>query len=558
MTRSDAISVLTWVIVAPVTRIFSLSPSVSWASRSSTESAEHCARGLLNRTPISLSIRAIALAVVVERARLRHPTAMNTGNDPDRRTDMSCQESGPLGVRTIAQHVGRRRRLFVLCVAALTAGLASPATADNGTRPDDEMVGPGFGLVHGSPAAADGYTLVDPLNTPNIHLVDEAGAVVHSWANTRRPGNSVYLLENGQLLRTAKSDRNVFTEGRGRGGIVELINWGGRVAWHYEYANKRHLQHHDVEPMPNGNVLLLAWEHIDRDEAIAMGRDPALVSEEGLWSEEVVEVDPRRDRIVWRWRMWDHLVQDRDPDKPNYGEVSEQIGRMDVNFDGGPVDWLHANSVAYNAELDQVAISFRRSSEVWVIDHVPSTRKAAGRAGDALFRWGNPAVYQRGDSTDQQLFGQHNAYWIPEGRPGAGHILIFNNGSEDTRPYSSVDEIAPVMRGRRYAQDAAGRFLPATSERVYPNHESEHWLSSAISGAQRQPNGNTLIADGPAGRIFEVTEGGEVVWDYVNPYYDASAEVGTSSRGDPVIPWRVFRAERYPPDHPGLARLTKG
>lgn len=458
--------------------------------------------------------------------------------------------------KLIAANRCRHCALVVFVAAAFVlVGLPSPASAQNAGRPDDEKVGPGFGLVRREPGAANGYTLIDPLNTPNVYLVGMDGEVVHTWANSRRPGNSTYLLRSGKLLRTAKSDRNVFPDGRGRGGVVELIGWGGRVKWHFDYATEQHLQHHDVEPMPNGNVLLLAWEHIGNEQAIAMGRDAELLTSDALWSEEVVEVNPRTDRIVWRWRIWDHLVQDRDRAKPNYGSVAESPGRMDVNFPGGPRDWLHANSVAFDADLDQVMVSFRRASEIWVIDHSISTREAAGPAGDAKFRWGNPAIYDHGDSTDQQLFGQHNAEWIPKGRPGAGNILVFNNGAEDTRPYSSVDEISPATTRGRYRTDSEGRFLPEAAQRVHPKDESQRWLSEAISGAQRQPNGNTLIADGPAGRVFEVTAQGQVVWEYVNPFYDASDDPGTSARGEPVIPWRVFRAERYPPTYAGLARI---
>ena len=227
------------------------------------------------------------------------------------------------------------RALVVMTVAACAFVGMSAAVALGPSRPDDEKVGPGFGLFREAPAAADGYTLIDPLNTPNVHLVGMDGEVVHTWANSRRPGNSVYLLRNGQLLRTAKSDRHVFSDGRGRGGVVELIGWGGRVKWHYSYATAAHLQHHDVEPMPNGNVLLLAWESMTNEQAIAMGRDPELLTADALWSEEVVEVDPHTSQIVWRWRVWDHLVQDRDAAKPNFGTVAQSPGRMNVNFPGG-------------------------------------------------------------------------------------------------------------------------------------------------------------------------------------------------------------------------------
>jgi hypothetical protein len=437
--------------------------------------------------------------------------------------------------------------LVIAVVALVTGTTALVLTISRGSAE--------FGLVRHDTGSSDGYTLYGPLNTSDTFLVDMNGEVVHHWPNTARPGNSAYLLPNGQLLRTEKSTRPEFKLGRGRGGVIEEVDPDGTVAWRLEFVSDEHLQHHDIEPLPNGNILLLAWERHSNDEAIAVGRAPELLRSHTFWSEMVVEIDPSTNAVVWQWRVWDHLVQDRDPNKPSYGSVADEPGRLDVNFPGGPRDWLHANSVAYNAELDQVMISLRRLSEIWIVDHATTTEAARGSAGDLLFRWGNPAVYRRGDASDQQLFGQHDAEWIPAGHSGAGRILVFNNGSEETRPYSSVDEIDPTFLAGRYELGPDGTFLPARSTRVHPRRAEDRWLSSALSGAQRLPNGNTLIVDGPAGRLFEVTPAGESVWEYVNPFYERGRRRGTSPRGDPVLPWRVFNAEHYPPDYPGLRRL---
>jgi len=412
-------------------------------------------------------------------------------------------------------------------------------------------------LITRAPGAFGGYTLYGPLNTSATYLIDMDGTVVHQWERTGRPGNSVYLLPDSRLLRTEKSPRPVFRSGRGRGGVIEEIDWDGRVRWRFEYASSQHLQHHDIEPLPNGNVLLLAWERHSRAEAIAMGRDPALLPHDAFWSEKVVEVDRRTSRVVWEWRVWDHLVQDRDPEKPNFGVVADHPGRMDVNFPGGPRDWLHANSVQYHPGHDQIVISLRRPSEIWIIDHSISTRAARGPAGDLRFRWGNPAVYHRGTPADRQLFDQHDAEWIPEGSPGAGHLLVFNNGDQGVREFTTVDEIVPVMVGREYARGNDGAYLPERLQAVYPSaEEHERWWSGAISGAQRLPNGNTLIVDGPVGRLFEVTPSGQKVWEYVNPFHPEQVNPGRNRRGEEIVQWRVFNAQRYAPDYPGLRWLT--
>jgi hypothetical protein len=194
---------------------------------------------------------------------------------------------------------------------------------------------------------------------------------------------------------------------------------------------------------------------------------------------------------------------------------------------------------------------------VWIVDHSPATREARGAAGELLFRWGNPAIYHHGDASDRQLFDQHDAHWIPDGLPGAGNLLVFNNGHQGVREYSTVDEIALVVAGGGYGRANNGRYLPATVTPVYPDGPGgERWWSGAISGAQRLANGNTLIVDGPVGRLFEVTATGEKVWEYVNPYFPENATPGTNGRGGEIVQWRVFNATRYAPDYPGLTGLV--
>ena len=406
--------------------------------------------------------------------------------------------------------------------------------------------------------AFEGYTLVAPSESKTTYLVDLDGDVVHRWRAGLTPGLQVELLPDGRLLRPAKvKKRTPFSKGNGWGGRIELLDWDGEVAWRYEYAEDQHLQHHDVEHLPNGNVLLLAWELVGEDEAIAAGRDPELLRDGELWPEHVVEVDPRTDRIVWEWHAWDHLIQDRDPAKPNFGDPAANPRRIDLNYvtDGGANDWMHANSVAYNPDLDQIVLSVRSFHEIWVIDHAVSTEEARGPAGDLRFRWGNPAAYGRGDVAPRMSFGQHDAEWIAPGLDGAGRISVFNNGTL-YRPYTTVDEVAPAMNGRDYVVDESGVFDARVARVVWPREPDPAFFAHHTSGAQRLPNGNTLIADGPHGVLFEVTPAGEKVWEYVNPFFDKGAEVIELDEQEVFKKRRLFRAERYPPDYPGLAALN--
>ena len=213
---------------------------------------------------------------------------------------------------------------------------------------------------------------------------------------------------------------------------------------------------------------------------------------------------------------------------------------------------MHANGIDYNEQLDQIVLSVRHFNELWVIDHSTTTEEAAGhsggnsgKGGDLLYRWGNPRAYRAGDTGDQTLWSQHDAQWIEPGLPRAGNLLVFNNGNG--RPggnYSTVDEITPPVDGfGNYSLVPGQAYGPADlTWTVFVLY------SSFISGAQRLPNGNTLIDSGAQGTFFEITPDGENVWRYVNPINAAGALWQGATRSGNA----VFRATRYAPDYPGL------
>jgi hypothetical protein len=189
-------------------------------------------------------------------------------------------------------------------------------------------------------------------------------------------------------------------------------------------------------------------------------------------------------------------------------------------------DMTHFNGVAYNPDLNQIAVSVHAFSEFWILDHGTTTAEAAGhkggragKGGDLLYRWGNPRTYRAGTRADQKLFRQHNAHWIPKGLPGEGHLLVFNNGNGRTGGnFSSVDELAlPVDADGRYACKPGTAYGPDQPLWSYVAPKKDEFYSSFISGAQRLPNGNTLVCSGANGTVFEVTAGKEIVWKYVNP-----------------------------------------
>lgn len=417
---------------------------------------------------------------------------------------------------------------------------------------------PALGLVHSDAGQQEGYVLFAPLSSTVTYLIDKQGKQVHSWQSKYSPGKSAYLLPDGSLLRTGNFG-NVYFRMPGNGGIIEKYNWDGKLTWSYQLSDSLQCQHHDVYPLPNGNVLAIVCEVKTAAEAIAAGRDPMHV-DKILYSEKIVEIKPEgksSGKIVWEWKAWDHLIQDFDPSKANYGVVSKHPELMDINFvyseAGDETDWLHFNSIAYNPELNQIMLSSFNLSEIWVIDHNIPTSVAAlhtggktGKGGDLLFRWGNPLVYKSGVSDDQRLFGQHNAHWIEKGSPDAGKIIVFNNGfGRMEGNYSSVDIIAPVIDAKgNYELESGKSFLPKKAEWSYSNPESSSFFSKTISSAQRLPNGNTLICNGNSGQFFEIDKDKKIVWEYQNPVCN---EGGITQ--DRSLCQYVFRCGLYPTNY---------
>ena len=418
------------------------------------------------------------------------------------------------------------------------------------------------GLFLNEPEAFGGYTLFNKSWSETIYLIDNQGREVHRW-ELGVPTRFARLLENGNLLTLVGTDQ---------GSYVREVDRNGNILWDCTQGSP----HHDFLKMPNGNVLLLSRQSKTPEEVIAAGANPEFIGPDGLMAPHIVEAritGPASCEIVWEWSAWDHLIQDFDSGKANYGVVAEHPELIDLNFHLSevaawydPSDWIHSNGIDYNPELDQVMLSPRHFSEVWIIDHSTTTAEAAGhgggksgKGGDLLYRWGNPRAWRAGTRDDQQLFWQHNAHWIAPGLPGAGNILIFNNGVEFAdfeRGYSSVDEVVPPVDGASYRLNPGLAYAPVEPGWAYTAATPSDFFAPYISGAQRLPNGNTLICDGPNSTLFEVTPAGKTVWKYVNPMNSN----GPLRQGESVPRKRddnnrVYRAYRYAPDYPGLQGL---
>ncbi len=392
-------------------------------------------------------------------------------------------------------------------------------------------------------ALSDGYILCGAYGGTSTVLIDKNGKIRHTWQHFNLPdsmnGYSSYLLENGNLLRSAQAPAGVRvnTNAAPRQGVIDEIDPTGNLVWTYTLANDTFMLHHDMKPMSNGNILCASFMVESKARMIAMGVDTMLLKgsmggmapAKSILAEKIIEIKPKKPSgadIVWEWKLFDHIVRsDSAAAHPELfsGTICPALyyGQM-----------MHLNGIDYNKNADVIVFSSRVLSECYVIDHSTTTQQAAshsggarGKGGDLLYRWGNPANYKTpGGYTLSCL---HCPTWIPEGYPGAGNILFFHNNL--TTFQSQAVEIAPP-------RDAGGNFLKTAGTPFGPEQPTwkfcradSSFYSGNMSSALRMPNGNTLTheayppdtanmsttgAPKTNSRIREVTKEGQIVWEY--------------------------------------------
>lgn len=411
------------------------------------------------------------------------------------------------------------------------------------------------GLFQNDSTALNSYTLIAPLNSTQTYVIDNCGFVVNAWNNSAyEPAASVYLLEDGSIMRTCNIGDTTLSTG-GSGGRLEQYDWDDNLIWSYNVSDGIERQHHDIAVLPNGNVLVLAFDLKTNAEALAAGRNPNMLNSV-IWSEKIIELQPigvDSAVTVWEWTLWEHLIQDIDPNLSNFGSIRNHPELIDLNhvgLEGGGEDWIHANALDYNPTLDQIMISARNYHELWVIDHSTTTAEAAshtggnsGKGGDILYRWGNPKTYGIGSDDDQMLFGQHHPHWITDGLRDGGKIMVYNNGLNNPLLVSRVQIIDPPV-------DAAGNYAYQTDSMFLPHAPSWTYqtplFSDFVSGAERLENGNTLICDGPLGTLTEIDSFDNVVWKYVSP---AESNGAITTQNNMPNGNTLFRANKYTPEY---------
>ena len=378
-----------------------------------------------------------------------------------------------------------------------------------------------------------GYTLVTPFpgratSRPNevrdkVYLLDMTGAVVHSWM----PPYPVWyarLMPDGNLVAAMRRytpeipDRpgfDAYHMGGAHGHLIEL-SWDGAVVFEHFDPN----MHHDFRKLPNGNYVYIGWEKMPADLArkVRGGQKGTEHKDGTMFCDYYREINPSK-QTVWEWRGIEHF----DPDIDIIGVIHPRE------------EWTHVNDVDIMPDGNLMSCS-RHTDGAFIIDR---------SSGKIIWRWGNVAyldtetglVEHYNVRDPKNMGGPHDAHVIAPGLPGEGNMLVYDNGM-----YNFVSRALEVdIKTGEVVWQSEGAFgiEGYVAGRVH--------FSPFISGADRLPNGNTLVCAGGPGVIFEVTKEKEIVWHYTRPYPNIRSEVR----------FGIFRAHRYGPDYcPQFQNLT--
>ncbi|MBK8700353.1 MAG: aryl-sulfate sulfotransferase [Saprospiraceae bacterium] len=431
-------------------------------------------------------------------------------------------------------------------------------------------------ITNQSTIGTEGYTFIYPINQANGYLINNCGELIHQWPDDQKymAGAAAYITPEGHLLKT-KRDRNALQDkifAPGAGGTVELRDWDNQVIWSFTLNNEQYRLHHDIKLMPNGHVLMLVWEYKSKADCITAGRDSSYISDGKIYAERIIEFDPVSQSIVWEWNVWDHLIQDFDSTKSNYGDVGAHPEKIDINLNtaGSPglpnADWMHINSMDYNPFTDQILISVPTFNELMIIDHSTTASQAkgptgglAGKGGDVIYRWGNPVNYRQGGLENQKLFFQHDTKWliydIPQNHPDFGKISIFNNRYTATTSIGVF--IVPPWDMYQWSYTKTGTsYGPADYARVITHPEPFKQNSPITSVVQILPYNHLFMTAGNKGYCYELDSDNEVVWEYILPF----KANGPVPQGTILLPNDnpIFSARRFPVNFPGFAGKDLG
>jgi hypothetical protein len=356
------------------------------------------------------------------------------------------------------------------------------------------------------------YTLYSLMNSTSTTLLDTNGTTFKTWTHptTAKSAYSCYLMPGGYLWRSVSRSGNSF-KGGPIAGEIQKLDWNGTVLWDYVYSTTEYCTHHDICPLANGNVLVIAY---DRKSSTDVANAGCTFNGE-VWCDKVVEIQPTgptTGTVVWEWKLWDHIVQNVNSAKANYqASLVDHPELLNVNYKTQK-DWIHMNGIDYNPILDQISVTSHNTNELYVIDHSTTTAEAAshtggnsGKGGDLLYRWGNPAAY---GASGTAIFNVcHDAHWIPEGTPNEGRLVAFNNKGV-SNSQSSVDQIITPKKGYIYDRTAGAAFGPT----IYDSRYACNGYTSNAGNSEQLPNGNMLVCVALTGAVYEVDANGSTLW----------------------------------------------
>ena len=412
------------------------------------------------------------------------------------------------------------KRLTCACVAAILAHAVTLTWA--------QSVYPTGTTIYAPDRAWNGYTVLSPLATPAVVVIDMNGNVVKQWEGYNNSAGGPARVFPGGIVVAASGARPPHQES------LELIqrDFEGKVVWQFsknEQIKTREgttiwsaRQHHDWQreshpagyytpesppAVEGGNTLILT--HADRMQPN--------VADVLLEDDRLIEVSWNGD-TVWEWLASDHI------DELGFAPDARKAIKAARSFNKarGSFDWLHINSATYvgpNQWFDQGDRRFAPNNVI-ISSREASLLAIVGRDGSIVWRLGPDFSQSSELRAIRQMIGQHHAHVIPKGLPGAGNLLVFDNGGSSG--YGFASPIAPDGTGA-FAR-ATSRVLeinPVTLELVW-SYANPRFFSTNISSAQRLPNGNTLVTAGAGGRIFEVTREGTIVWEYMYPLFSGA------------------------------------
>lgn len=348
----------------------------------------------------------------------------------------------------------------------------------------------GVGLIaHDPQRAAGGYTLIAPQTARGrVCLVDMGGEVVHEWQMPVRPGRHAVILGNGNLGYNgnhADSADRYAPWSMWHGGDFYEATPQGEVVWRYEDP----AHHHDAQWLDNGNLLYAACAPVPASFAERVPGGTAHSPDETMFVDVIREVN-RKGELVWEWRAWEHLEPGDFPIAPGFGRYH----------------WPLVNGLGVNAQGD-VLMSLRNTSGIIAVDRVTGGVKMHIP----------PSVVSH----------QHAPVALAN-----GNVLTFDNGNFRAGAHVAFSRVLEID--------------PSTNEVVWSYADSvvNAFYSAFMGNAQRLPNGNTHITESATGRIFEVTPAGEVVWEYVIPWFDEYPDPAARRTGPGKVN-TVFQTFRY-------------